>query len=61
LTPRLPESWPMMQLNAIQLLGRQLDLQVSRQGSDILVRVLEHGKEIMSQTGKQGSVFEVKL
>ncbi|MEI7731478.1 MAG: hypothetical protein WCO56_18025 [Verrucomicrobiota bacterium] len=60
-TPRLPESWPMMQLNAIQLLGRQLDLQVSRQGADILVRVLEHGKELMSQTGKQGSVFEVKL
>jgi hypothetical protein len=61
LTPRLPDSWPMMQLNAIHLLGRQLDLQVSRKGSDILVRVLENGKELKSQTGKPGSVFEIKL
>ena len=51
----------MMQLNAIQLLGRQLDLQVSRKGTDILVRVLENGKELKSQTGKPGSVFEIKL
>jgi len=61
LTPRLPESWPMMQLNEVHLLGRQLDLQVSRQGADILVRVLEHGKEVFSHTSRQGSVFEIKL
>lgn len=59
--PRLPKSWPYMRLKHVWLLGRCFDVEVQRSEGQIQVRVLEDGKALYTQTGPEGTVFDIPL
>lgn len=59
--PRLPKSWTHMQLRRVWLLGRCFDVEVRRSGEQLQVRVTEDGKELASQSGPAGTVFDILL
>lgn len=59
--PRLPESWPHMRLKRVWLLGRYFDIEVQRSEGQLQVRVLEDGKVLYTQSGSEGTVFDIPL
>jgi len=58
-SPRLPKSWPWMKLNQVSMLGKFLDMEVSRSGDDIQLTVREREKLLYSQRGPVGTAFKV--
>jgi cellobiose phosphorylase len=60
-TPRLPADWPAMQLQNICLMGRKVDLAVTRTGREITLTVLRSGKTVFRQAGEEEITFDVDL
>ena len=58
-TPRLPAAWPSMRLQNTHLMGRTVDLAVTRAGQELHLTVVQAGKEVFSQAKPEGESFTV--
>ncbi len=61
LTPRLPEGWPRMALRSVHAFGREWDLGVERQGTQVRVIVESAGKKVFDRTAASGATVEIVL
>ena len=59
-TPRLPQDWDQMSLNSIKAFGEDFDLNISRSGERLRVKVTGvNGKTIFSKNVKPGTSVEI--
>ncbi len=59
ITPRLPDHWDRMALRGMHAFGNDLDIEVSRDGTALRVRVLRAGAPILSKTVQSGESLDV--
>ena len=61
LLPRLPEDWPSMSLRHVRAFGSDFDIEVSRDGSKLHVKVSVAGKPVYDKKGAEGTTCRVRL
>lgn len=59
MTPQLPTDWDFMELNQMQAFGKSLDLQVTRVGKKLKVRILEDGQVHLEKIISSGQTLSV--
>jgi len=60
-TPRLPKDWDQMALRKIKAFGEDFDIEVSRDGSKVKVKVVSSGKTVFNKSVKSGSNVAIEL
>jgi len=58
-TPRLPEGWPSAALRHVKAFGRDFDLEVSRSGKHLNVKVTDGGHTVLKRTIEPGQSLDV--
>ena len=61
LTPRLPAGWNQMALKKIQAFGNSIDIQVSRDKSNIKIEIYTNGKLINTYKVKDGRTVKISI
>jgi hypothetical protein len=61
LLPRLPEDWPSMALRHVRAFGSDFDIEVSRDGSKLHVKVSVAGKPVYDKKVSEGTTCRVRL
>jgi glycosyl hydrolase family 43/glycosyl hydrolase family 65 len=59
LTPRLPDTWDRMSLRAVHAFGRVFDVEVTRSGSDIRVRVVPDRGAALDQIAPRDGTLKI--
>lgn len=61
LTPRLPKGWDFMNLRNVYAFGENFNIEISKNGDKMRVKIIRDGKTVLSRLIRNGDIIKVKF